>query len=243
MSGALTGKVGGALCTQRQPRTAARRRPIFSIITNHAALGRPWWVCYSFRQMTIDEITGGSTDAPRPSPGARVSASRAKMNSTVPRFFKVSSLRRLAKKKTLSRLIEPPRSGDIDRTAFCYAARGRFAFSGKAIIVKVGLTVWRRCRHLIAYRDVFALQSSWRCPGGRGVTSRPLSGADMRTARRPRVRATTSPAFLDVTATWQGTISANLERLILYMNPPLCWQSAPLLFRPRSPASNCIARS
>jgi NAD(P)H dehydrogenase (quinone) len=95
MSGALNGKVGGAF-TSTATQHGGQETTLFSTITNllhfgMTVVGLP----YSFQgQMKLDEITGGSRMAPRPSPGARVSASRVQMNSTVP-GFKVSSLRRL----------------------------------------------------------------------------------------------------------------------------------------------------
>jgi drug/metabolite transporter (DMT)-like permease len=97
------------------------------------------------------------------------------------------------------------------------ASAGAVAFSGKAIIVKLAYRYGVDAVTLIMYRMLFALPLfiglSWWA--GRGKP--PLTGADLRLLAGLGFSGYYLSSFLDFMGLQY--ISANLERLILYLNP------------------------
>jgi drug/metabolite transporter (DMT)-like permease len=97
------------------------------------------------------------------------------------------------------------------------ASAGAVAFSGKAIIVKLAYRYGVDAVTLIMYRMLFALPLfialSWWA--GRGKP--PLTGADLRLLAGLGFSGYYLSSFLDFLGLQY--ISANLERLILYLNP------------------------
>jgi len=119
------------------------------------------------------------------------------------------------------------------------ATAGAIAFSGKAIIVKLAYRYGVDAVTLIMYRMLFALPCfitlSWWA--GRGKP--PLGGADWRLLAGLGFSGYYLASFLDFCGL--EYISANLERLILYLNPTFVLAISVLVFRVPVTGHQCVA--
>jgi drug/metabolite transporter (DMT)-like permease len=119
------------------------------------------------------------------------------------------------------------------------ATAGAIAFSGKAIIVKLAYRYGVDAVTLITYRMLFSLPLflalSWWA--GRGEPA--LTGADWRLLTGLGFSGYYLASFLDFCGLQY--ISANLERLILYLNPTFVLATSALIFRVPVNRKQCIA--
>jgi drug/metabolite transporter (DMT)-like permease len=119
------------------------------------------------------------------------------------------------------------------------ASAGAVAFSGKAIIVKLAYRYGVDAVTVIMYRMLFALPLfvalSWWA--GRGKP--PLSGADLRLLFGLGFCGYYLSSFLDFSGLQY--ISANLERLILYLNPTFVLAIGALVFKVPVTRKQCTA--
>ena len=119
------------------------------------------------------------------------------------------------------------------------ATAGAIAFSGKAIIVKLAYRYGVDAVTLIMYRMLFALPlflaMSWWA--GRDRTA--LTGADLRLLSGLGFSGYYLASFLDFSGLQY--ISANLELLILYLNPTIVLAIGALRFHTPVTARQCVA--
>jgi drug/metabolite transporter (DMT)-like permease len=119
------------------------------------------------------------------------------------------------------------------------ATAGAIAFSGKAIIVKLAYRYGVDAVTVIMYRMLFALPLflllSWW--SGRGKPA--LTGADMRLLSGLGFSGYYLASFLDFSGLQY--ISANLERLILYLNPTFVLAIGAVLFHVPVTRRQCTA--
>jgi drug/metabolite transporter (DMT)-like permease len=119
------------------------------------------------------------------------------------------------------------------------ASAGAIAFSGKAIIVKLAYRYGVDAVTLIMYRMLFALPLfvalSWWASRGKPA----LTGADWRLLGGLGFSGYYLASFLDFSGLQY--ISANLERLILYLNPTFVLATSALMFRVPVTRRQCIA--
>jgi drug/metabolite transporter (DMT)-like permease len=119
------------------------------------------------------------------------------------------------------------------------ASAGAIAFSGKAIIVKLAYRYGVDAVTLIAYRMLFALPLFLALSWWAGRDQPPLSGSDLRLLSGLGFSGYYLASFLDFSGLQY--ISANLERLILYLNPTFVLAIGALLFRTPVTRRQCIA--
>jgi len=120
----------------------------------------------------------------------------------------------------------------------CARQRGAIAFfSGKAIIVKLAIGTASMPSPSSCTGCCSRCRSSWHCPGG-GRDKPPLSGADLRLLSGLGFSGYYLASFLDFSGLQY--ISANLERLILYLNPTFVLAIGALLFHTPVTASNAL---
>ncbi len=114
-------------------------------------------------------------------------------------------------------------------TGFAFAGLGAIGFSGKAIIAKLAYTYGVDAVTVLMYRMLFALPLflilSWWA--GRGAP--PLTARDWRVLFLLGVTGYYLASFLDFAGLQY--ISANLERLILYLNPTIVLALGVVLFK------------
>jgi len=119
------------------------------------------------------------------------------------------------------------------------ASAGAIAFSGKAIIVKLAYRYGVDAVTLIMYRMLFALPfflaMAWWA--GRGRPS--LTGADLRLLTGLGFSGYYLASFLDFLGLQY--VSANLERLILYLNPTIVLAIGALRFHTPVTRRQCVA--
>lgn len=111
------------------------------------------------------------------------------------------------------------------------AATGAVAFSGKAIIVKLGYRYGVDAVTLIMYRMMFALPLFLLMAWWAGRGQEPLDGRQWRGVVFLGVTGYYLASFLDFLGLQY--ISASLERLILYLNPTLVMLISLVLYRRR----------
>jgi drug/metabolite transporter (DMT)-like permease len=126
------------------------------------------------------------------------------------------------------------------------ASAGAIAFSGKAIIVKLAYRYGVDAVTLIMYRMLFALPLFLAMAWWAGRDQEPLSGAagpltgaDLRLLTGLGFSGYYLASFLDFSGLQY--ISANLERLILYLNPTIVLAIGALKFHTPVTAKQCIA--
>ena len=119
------------------------------------------------------------------------------------------------------------------------ASAGAIAFSGKAIIVKLAYRYGVDAVTLIMYRMLFALPLFLALSWWAGRDKPPLSGADLRLLGGLGFSGYYLASFLDFSGLQY--ISANLERLILYLNPTFVLAIGALLFHTPVTRKQCIA--
>jgi drug/metabolite transporter (DMT)-like permease len=119
------------------------------------------------------------------------------------------------------------------------ASAGAIAFSGKAIIVKLAYRYGVDAVTLIMFRMLFALPfflaMAWLA--GRGRPS--LTGADLRLLTGLGFSGYYLASFLDFLGLQY--VSANLERLILYLNPTIVLAIGALRFHTPVTRGQCVA--
>ena len=119
------------------------------------------------------------------------------------------------------------------------ATAGAIAFSGKAIIVKLAYRYGVDAVTLIMYRMLFALPLFLAMSWWAGRDRPPLTGADLRLLSGLGFSGYYLASFLDFSGLQY--ISANLERLILYLNPTIVLAIGALRFHTPVTARQCIA--
>ena len=119
------------------------------------------------------------------------------------------------------------------------AGAGAIAFSGKAIIVKLAYRYGVDAVTLIMYRMLFALPLFLALSWWAGRDQPPLTGADLRLLTGLGFSGYYLASFLDFLGLQY--ISANLERLILYLNPTIVLAIGALRFSTPVTARQCIA--
>jgi drug/metabolite transporter (DMT)-like permease len=119
------------------------------------------------------------------------------------------------------------------------ASAGAIAFSGKAIIVKLAYRYGVDAVTVIMYRMLFALPLFLALSWWAGRGKAPLSAADLRLLFGLGFSGYYLASFLDFSGLQY--ISANLERLILYLNPTFVLALGALLFRVPVTRRQCIA--
>jgi drug/metabolite transporter (DMT)-like permease len=119
------------------------------------------------------------------------------------------------------------------------ASAGAIAFSGKAIIVKLAYRYGVDAVTLIMYRMLFALPLFLALSWWAGRDKPPLSGADLRLLSGLGFSGYYLASFLDFSGLQY--ISANLERLILYLNPTFVLAISALIFQVPVTGRQCIA--
>jgi drug/metabolite transporter (DMT)-like permease len=119
------------------------------------------------------------------------------------------------------------------------ASAGAIAFSGKAIIVKLAYRYGVDAVTLIMYRMLFALPLFLALSWWAGRDKPPLSGADLRLLGGLGFSGYYLASFLDFSGLQY--ISANLERLILYLNPTFVLAIGALLFHTPVTRKQCAA--
>src|SRR5258705_4984984 len=108
------------------------------------------------------------------------------------------------------------------------ATLGAIAFSGKAIIVKLAYRYGVDAVTLIMYRMLFALPLFLALSWWAGRDKPPLSGADLRLLGGLGFSGYYLASFLDFAGLQY--ISANLERIILYLSPTIVLAVSALAF-------------
>ena len=125
------------------------------------------------------------------------------------------------------------------RRGLFLAGLGAIAFSGKAIIVKLGFRYGVDAVTLIMYRMLFALPLflalAWWA--GRGKT--PLTGRDVRTVLALGFCGYYLSSFLDFLGL--RYVTASLERLILYLNPTVVLGLWVFLYKRRVTGAQILA--
>lgn len=119
------------------------------------------------------------------------------------------------------------------------ASAGAIAFSGKAIIVKLAYRYGVDAVTLIMYRMLFALPLFLAMAWWAGRNRPPLTGADLRLLTALGFSGYYLSSFLDFLGLQY--ISANLERLILYLNPTFVLAIGALRFQTPVTRRQCIA--
>jgi drug/metabolite transporter (DMT)-like permease len=119
------------------------------------------------------------------------------------------------------------------------ASAGAIAFSGKAIIIKLAYRYGVDAVTLIMYRMLFALPLFLAMAWWAGRDREPLTGADLRLLTWLGFTGYYLASFLDFLGLQY--ISANLERLILYLNPTIVLAIGALKFHTPVTARQCIA--
>src|SRR3954470_3628646 len=119
------------------------------------------------------------------------------------------------------------------------AMAGSIAFSGKAIIVKLAYRYGVDAVTLIMYRMLFALPLFLAISWWAGRDRAALTGADLRLLGGLGFSGYCLASFLDFSGLQY--ISANLERLILYLNPTIVLAIGALRFHTPVTARQCIA--
>ncbi len=119
------------------------------------------------------------------------------------------------------------------------ASAGAIAFSGKAIIVKVAYRYGVDAVTVIMYRMLFSLPLFLALSWWAGRGKEPLSAADWRLLSGLGFSGYYLSSFLDFCGLQY--ISANLERLILYLNPTFVLAIGSLIFRVPVTARQCAA--
>jgi drug/metabolite transporter (DMT)-like permease len=119
------------------------------------------------------------------------------------------------------------------------AGAGAIAFSGKAIIVKLAYRYGVDAVTVIMYRMLFALPLFLALSWWAGRGKAPLSAADLRLLCGLGFSGYYLASFLDFAGLQY--ISANLERLILYLNPTFVLAISALLFHVPVTRKQCIA--
>jgi len=119
------------------------------------------------------------------------------------------------------------------------ASAGAIAFSGKAIIVKLAYRYGVDAVTLIMYRMLFALPLFLAMSWWAGRDRASLTGADLRLLSGLGFSGYYLASFLDFSGLQY--ISANLERLILYLNPTIVLAIGALRFHNPVTARQCIA--
>jgi drug/metabolite transporter (DMT)-like permease len=119
------------------------------------------------------------------------------------------------------------------------ASAGAIAFSGKAIIVKLAYRYGVDAVTVIMYRMLFALPLFLALSWWAGRGKAPLSAADLRLLFGLGFSGYYLASFLDFSGLQY--ISANLERLILYLNPTFVLALGALLFHVPVTRRQCIA--
>src|SRR3984885_2400066 len=114
------------------------------------------------------------------------------------------------------------------RHGILLAIFGAISFSGKAIIVKLAYRYGVDAVTLIMYRMLFALPLFLAMAWWAGRDREPLTGADLRLLTGLGFSGYYLASFLDFSGLQY--ISANLERLILYLNPTFVLAIGALLF-------------
>lgn len=114
-------------------------------------------------------------------------------------------------------------------TGLTFAALGAVAFSGKAIIVKLAYRYGVDAVTTIMYRMLFALPLFLALSWWAGRGKPPLTGRDWRLLFGLGFSGYYLASFLDFAGLQY--ISANLERLILYLNPTVVLVTSKLLFK------------
>ncbi len=124
-------------------------------------------------------------------------------------------------------------------TGILLASAGAIAFSGKAIIVKLAYRYGVDAVTLIMYRMLFALPLFLALSWWAGRDKPPLSGTDLRLLGGLGFSGYYLASFLDFSGLQY--ISANLERLILYLNPTFVLAIGAVLFHTPVTRKQCIA--
>jgi drug/metabolite transporter (DMT)-like permease len=119
------------------------------------------------------------------------------------------------------------------------ASAGAIAFSGKAIIVKLAYRYGVDAVTLIMYRMLFALPLFLALSWWAGRDEPPLRGADLGLLSGLGFSGYYLASFLDFSGLQY--ISANLERLILYLNPTFVLAIGALLFHTPVTRRQCVA--
>jgi drug/metabolite transporter (DMT)-like permease len=119
------------------------------------------------------------------------------------------------------------------------ASAGAIAFSGKAIIVKLAYRYGVDAVTLIMYRMLFALPFFLALAWWAGRDRPPLTGADLRLLTGLGFSGYYLASFLDFLGLQY--VSANLERLILYLNPTIVLAIGALRFHAPVTRRQCIA--
>ncbi len=119
------------------------------------------------------------------------------------------------------------------------ASAGAIAFSGKAIIVKLAYRYGVDAVTLIMYRMLFALPLFLAMAWWAGRDREPLTGADLGLLTWLGFSGYYLASFLDFLGLQY--ISANLERLILYLNPTIVLAIGALKFHTPVTVKQCIA--
>jgi drug/metabolite transporter (DMT)-like permease len=119
------------------------------------------------------------------------------------------------------------------------ASAGAIAFSGKAIIVKLAYRYGVDAVTLIMYRMLFALPLFLALSWWAGRGKAPLSAADLRLLCGLGFCGYYLSSFLDFSGLQY--VSANLERLILYLNPTFVLAISALRFHVPVTRMQCIA--
>jgi drug/metabolite transporter (DMT)-like permease len=119
------------------------------------------------------------------------------------------------------------------------ASAGAIAFSGKAIIVKLAYRYGVDAVTLLLYRMLFAFPLFLALAWWAGRDKPPLSGADLRLLGGLGFSGYYLSSFLDFSGLQY--ISANLERLILYLNPTFVLAISALRFHAPVTRRQCVA--
>lgn len=126
-------------------------------------------------------------------------------------------------------------------TGMMLAAAGAIAFSCKAIIVKLAYRYHVDATTTIMYRMLFALPLFLSLAWWSGRGKAPLTGRDWRALSGLGFCGYYLASYLDFAGLQY--ISANLERLILYLNPTIVLLAGTLLFKTRVTRGQWLALS
>ncbi len=119
------------------------------------------------------------------------------------------------------------------------ATAGSFAFSGKAIIVKLAYRHGVDAMTLIMYRMLFALPLFLAIAWWAGRGRAPLTARDWRVVAGLGVSGYYLASFLDFAGL--AYVSAGFERLVLYLNPTLVLLLGRVLFKRRVARRQLVA--